>query len=102
MEFSEWELTEWRNAVCEVALNELFANPGIQERTKEVFRRTVFRQEPPAVVAEAFGMDRNAVDQIKKRMLTKLQEIVEQVANADKALDPEVLRVFKGAALRNS
>ncbi len=97
---TERELREWRDSVCEVALNELFSNPGIQERTKEVFRRTVFQQESPVAVAEAFGMERNAVDQIKNRMLARLQDIVARVANADKALTPEDLRALRGASRR--
>ncbi len=99
-DLTEKELRGWRDAVCEVALNELFANPDIQERTKEVFRRTVFQQESPAAVAEAFGMERNAVDQIKNRMLARLQDIVARVANADKALTPEDLRALRGASRR--
>lgn len=73
----------WRDAVCDIALRQLLADPSIQERTKEVFRRTVVAGESPAAVAEAFGMERNAVDQIKNRMMRRLREIVAALAAAD-------------------
>ena len=47
-------------------------------------------------------MERNAVDQIKNRMLAELQAIVARVANADKALDPDVLQVFRGIVRQRS
>ena len=79
----EEELRRWRDAVCDIALRQLLSDPAVQERTKEVFRRTVVAGESPAAVAEAFGMERNAVDQIKNRMMRRLREIVAALAAAD-------------------
>lgn len=77
------EEAAWRDAVCDIALRQLLSDPAVQERTKEVFRRTVVAGESPAAVAEAFGMERNAVDQIKNRMMRRLREIVAALAAAD-------------------
>lgn len=75
----------WRDAVCDIALRQLLSDPSIQERTKEVFRRTVVAGESPAAVAEAFGMERNAVDQIKNRLLRRMRQTVAALAAADEA-----------------
>ena len=75
----------WRDAVCDIALRQLLSDPSIQERTKAVFRRTVVAGESPAAVAEAFGMERNAVDQIKNRLLRRMRETVAALAAADEA-----------------
>lgn len=77
------EIRRWRDAVCDIALRQLLSDPAVQERTKEVFRRTVVAGESPAAVAEAFGMERNAVDQIKNRMMRRLRDIVAALADAD-------------------
>ena len=79
------EESGWRAAVCDIALRQLLADPSIQERTKEVFRRTVVAGESPAAVAEAFGMERNAVDQIKNRLLRRMRETVAALVAADEA-----------------
>lgn len=76
----------WRDAVCDIALRQLLSDPSIQERTKEVFRRTVVAGESPAAVAEAFGMERNAVDQIKSRLLRRMRDNVAALAAADEPL----------------
>ena len=66
----------WRDAVLSIALRQLLADDSIQERTKQVFVRTAVKGEPPAAVAEAFGIDRNAVDQMKSRMTRRLRDLV--------------------------
>ena len=65
------------DAVFELALRELLADPAIRGQTKQVFIRVAVNGEKPAAVAEAFGITRNAVDQIKNRLVTKLKAIAE-------------------------
>ncbi len=66
----------WRDAVLQIALRQLLADDSVQERTKQVFVRVAVRGESPASVAEAFGIDRNAVDQMKSRTLRRLRDLV--------------------------
>ena len=63
------------DAVFELALRELLADPAIRGQTKQVFIRVAVNGEKPAAVAEAFGITRNAVDQIKNRLVRKLKSI---------------------------
>ena len=63
----------FNDAVFELALKELLSDPSIRGRTKQVFIRVAVNGEKPAAVAEAFGLSRNAVDQIKNRLVAKLQ-----------------------------
>lgn len=65
----------FNDAVFELALKELLADPAIRGQTKQVFIRVAINGEKPAAVAEAFGLTRNAVDQIKNRLVAKLQSI---------------------------
>ena len=73
---------EWRRSLMEIALGQFLADESIHARTREVFRRVAVNGERPDDVAVAFGIERNAVDQIKKRMMPRLQKIV---ANLEKA-----------------
>lgn len=66
----------WRKAIYEIALRQLMADQSIKERTKQVFARTAIGGEKPEAVAEAYGITRNAVDQMKNRMMQKLKELV--------------------------
>ena len=47
-----------------------------QSRTREVFRHVAMLHEPPESVAAAFGITRNNVDQIKRRLVERLQRLV--------------------------
>lgn len=70
---------QWREAILELALRELLADDTIQSRTREVFRRVAVNGEPPGDVARSFGIERNAVDQIKSRMTAKLKAIADRL-----------------------
>lgn len=48
-------------------------------RTKEIFRRVALGGESPAKVAEAYGITRNAVDQIKARSTAKIRKLAESL-----------------------
>lgn len=67
---------DWRDSVFKIALGLFFADDAVQERTKQIFRRVAINGEKPDAVAAAFGVTRNAVDQIKARSTARLKEIV--------------------------
>lgn len=69
----------WRDAVFEIALRQLLADDSIQERTRQVFVRVAVRGENPAAVARDFGIERNAVDQMKSRLTRRLRSLVESL-----------------------
>ena len=71
------EEQKWKEMVVAIAVRQLLADETIQERTKQVFLRVAINHESPDAVAESLGIKRNAVDQMKSRMMTKLREIVE-------------------------
>ena len=49
----------------------LLRDESIQSRTRQVFLRVAVNGEKPDDVAAAFGINRNAVDQIKNRMMPR-------------------------------
>ncbi|MBQ6246343.1 MAG: sigma-70 family RNA polymerase sigma factor [Kiritimatiellae bacterium] len=67
---------DWRNAVFEIALQQLMADPSMSDRTKQIFIRTAIKQEKPDAVATALGVSRNVVDQQKRRTLAKFKALV--------------------------
>lgn len=71
-----------RIAAYEVALRQLLSDPSIHERTKQIFIRTAIDGESPESVADAFGVNRNAVDQMKSRMTGKLRGIISALESA--------------------
>ena len=79
----ESEEKKWRDSVYEIALQQLLADNGVQGRTKQIFLRAAVNGEKPEEVAEAFGITRNSVDQIKSRLIDKLREVIEQLESVD-------------------
>ena len=77
--------TAWRESLMEIALRQLLSDESIHERTRLVFARVAVNGEKPDEVAAAFGIARNAVDQIKSRMMARLKELVEALEKADGA-----------------
>jgi len=73
----------WRDSVFEIALQQYMADETVNERTKQVFSRIAIDGERPEVVARAFGIERNAVDQIKSRSMTRLRELVRALEQVD-------------------
>lgn len=71
----EVEAREWRQNAYETAMQQIMADPKIKEQNKEIFNRVALKGEPPEIVAEAFGVTRNNVDQIKARMIQKIREL---------------------------
>ena len=72
----------WRETLVEIALQQLMNDESIHSRTRQVFLRMVVNGEKPDDVAAAFGIERNAVDQIKSRMMPRLQKIVADLEKA--------------------
>ena len=73
------EEREWKETVFAIAVRQLMSDETIQDRTKQAFLRVAINHESPEAVAESFGIKRNAVDQMKNRMMTRLREIVESL-----------------------
>ena len=80
---AESEEKEWRESLLEIALQQLLADGSIHERTRLVFARVAVNGEKPEDVAAAFGIERNAVDQMKSRMMARLKELVAALEKAD-------------------
>lgn len=73
----------WRDSVFEIALQQYMADETVNERTKQVFSKVAIEGEKPEDVAKAFGIERNAVDQIKSRSLARLRELVKALERVD-------------------
>lgn len=72
----------WRETLVEIALRQLMNDESVQSRTRQVFLRVAVNGEKPDDVAAAFGIERNSVDQIKNRMMPRLQKIVADLEKA--------------------
>ena len=66
----------WKQAAMEAAIEQVMSDDSITARTREVFRHVALMHEAPDDVARQFGISRNNVDQIKKRMIDKLSALV--------------------------
>ena len=75
--------TAWRESLLEIALRQLLSDSTIHERTRLVFARVAVNGEKPDDIAAAFGITRNAVDQMKSRMMARLKELVAALEKAD-------------------
>ena len=70
---------EWKASALEVAITQMMADDSINPRNREVFRRVALARENPESVARLFGLDKNNVYQIKKRLTDNLGERVKQM-----------------------
>ena len=66
-----------RKVVLEIAMRQLMLEDSIHDRTKMIFHKVAVEGCSPEEVASAYGVTRNAVDQIKDRMIRKLRAMVE-------------------------
>lgn len=82
---SDDEEDAWRKSLFEIALQQFIVDESVSERTKQVFLRVAVNGEKPETVAEAFGISRNTVDQIKSRTLVRMRELVNALEAADEA-----------------
>lgn len=76
---------QWRESLFEIALQQFMADGTVADRTKRIFARVAIDGEKPDVVAKAFGVERNAVDQIKSRSMARLRELVAALEKVDDA-----------------
>ncbi len=74
---------DWRDSVFEIALQQYMADEAVNERTRQIFARVAVNGEKPEAVAKAFGIERNAVDQIKRRSMMRLRELVKALEQVD-------------------
>lgn len=72
----------WRKALVEIALRELMNDASIQSRNRQVFLRVAVNGDKPEDVAAAFGIKRNAVDQIKHQVMLRLRKLVSELEKA--------------------
>ena len=77
------EESAWRASLLEIALQQLLSDSTIHERTRQVFARVAVNGEKPEAVAAAFGITRNAVDQMKSRLMARLRELVAALEKVD-------------------
>lgn len=61
-------------AILKIALKDVLGDSSIMMRNKRIFIENVINGLSPDVVASMFGVTRNNVDQIKARMIKRLQE----------------------------
>ena len=76
---------KWRESLFEIALQQYMADDTVAARTKRIFARVAIDGEKPDAVAKAFGVERNAVDQIKSRSMARLRELVAALEKVDDA-----------------
>lgn len=76
------DVEKWRETVCEVALQQLLADPFVTGRKRQIFMRTAMKGESPEDVAASLAVSRAVVDQTKKRMMDRLRELVERLKHA--------------------
>ena len=79
----------FRESLLEIALQQLLSDSSVHERTRLVFARVAVNGEKPDDVAAAFGIERNAVDQMKSRMMARLKELVAALEKTDGAREDE-------------
>lgn len=64
-----------RRSIAELAIRRFLDDNSVSLQSREVFRRTALAHERPETVAEAYGITRNHVDQIKARAIKRIREI---------------------------
>ena len=73
----------WKLEAMEAALEQVLADDAITPRTREVFRHVALLHESPQDVARQFGISRGNVDQIKKRMIDRLSDLISAMSRID-------------------
>lgn len=71
-------LVRWREALFEDALAALRESETVEPHALAVFEAYAIRAEPAAAVAARFGLNENAVYQIKNRLTRRLRQEVER------------------------
>ena len=66
----------WKSDALEVAIAQMLADERINPLHRTVFRHVALMRERPEDVAARFGISRANVDQIKKRLVSRLSGLV--------------------------
>ena len=74
---AEAEKMEWKRQLFEVALHGYLVDPLVTDWTKEVFVRVAINGESPDEVAKALQTNRNRIDQVKSRSMSKIRKLIE-------------------------
>lgn len=75
----------WKDAVLEIAMQQIRDDGKIPEKSKQIFQRLTVDGASPDEVAAEYGTSRNNVDKTKSRMLARLREIVRTLEEAGDA-----------------
>ena len=78
------ELEAWKASAMEAAIEQLMSDDTIRPTTREVFRHVALMHESAEDVATMFGITRNNVDQIKRRMIEKLAATVKAMTSDER------------------
>ncbi len=70
---------EWKHTIFETALHQLLTDESIAPRSRQVFRALVLEHRDPVDVGIFYGISRNAADQIKSRLMTKLRKLADDL-----------------------
>ena len=65
-------------SIAKIAVHQVLVDESISIRDREIFRRTTGGESPESV-ADAFGITRNNVDQIKARLMRKVRETADNL-----------------------
>lgn len=74
---------EWEKTVFSIALQQLFADPAVNARHKEIFRRVALEGEKPEAAASSMACSLDAVYKVCSRLKKRLQGVVEALARAE-------------------
>lgn len=66
----------WRQTLIEEALSRVLSDPRTKPESVAVFRACALENRPVAEVAAQFGLQENAVYQIKNRLMTRLKDLI--------------------------
>ena len=72
---------KWKESAVEVAIAQLMADESVNALHRTVFRHVALMHEQPEAVAAQFGISRENVDQIKRRIISRLGEIVKKMTD---------------------
>lgn len=63
----------WERSLFEAALKAVFADPRVDERTRQIFKAYVLQNKSVPSVAQRFNVEPNAVYQIKNRLMSRVR-----------------------------
>ena len=79
--------SSWRQSLLEEALKRLLQDPHTKPETVAVFRACAMEEQPVAAVAAKFGMNENAVYQIKNRLMNRLRAMIAELEEGEESVE---------------